>query len=109
MNIPKYDEIQLPALQILNKGEQLKAKDLEEKLAIHFKLTEEEKNHPYNSGNGPVFLDRINWALSYLNMAGLVSKPKRGVYEINKIGKEVLKTPNKFHDFVAKQIELREK
>ena len=108
MNIPKYDEIQLPALQELSNGEQLRAKDLEEKLSIIFKLTEEERNHLYNSGNGPVFLDRINWALSYLNMAGLVSKPKRGVYEINEIGKEVLKTPNKFHEFIAKQIELRE-
>jgi restriction system protein len=108
MNIPKYDEIQLPALQILSNGEQLKAKDLEEKLAIHFKLTEEERGHLYKSGNGPVFLDRINWALSYLNMAGLVQKPKRGIYEINQIGLEVLKTPHIFQEFVDKQIELRE-
>ncbi len=108
MNIPKYDEIQLPALQILSKGGQLKSRDLEEQLVVHFRLTDEERNQLYKSGNGPIFLDRINWALSYLNMAGLVSKPKRGIYEINDIGKEILKTPHQFHQFIAKQIELRE-
>jgi restriction system protein len=108
MNIPKYDEIQIPALQILKNGGQLKAKDLEEKLAIHFKLSDEERTHLYKSGNGPVFLDRINWALSYLNMAGLVHKPKRGIYEINELGREVLKTPDKLQEFVDKQIDLRE-
>jgi restriction system protein len=108
MNIPKYDEIQLPALQILNNGGQLKAKDLELKLVNHFNLTDEERNHIYKSGNGPVFLDRVNWALSYLNMAGLVKKPKRGIYEINDLGKEILKTPKNFREFIDKQIELRE-
>lgn len=108
MNIPKYDELQMPALQILNQGGHFKAKDLEEKLSVQFQLSDEERNHNYKSGNGPVFLDRINWALSYLNMAGLVSKPKRGFYEINDIGKEILKTPSKFREFVDKQIELRE-
>jgi restriction system protein len=108
MNIPKYDEIQLPALEILSRGGQFKSRDLEEQLVVHFRLTEEERNQLYKSGNGPIFLDRINWALSYLNMAGLVSKPKRGIYEINEVGKEVLKTPHQFHQFIAKQIELRE-
>lgn len=108
MNIPKYDEIQLPALKILSSGEQLKSRDLEPKLAIHFKLSEEEINLQYNSGNGAVFLDRINWALSYLNMAGLVTKPKRGIYQISENGKEILKTPAKLKEYIAKQLEHRE-
>lgn len=108
MSIPKYNEIQLPILEILSLGNQFIAKDLEPKLAIHFNLTDEETNLPYNSGNGTVFLDRINWALSYLNMAGLVSKPKRGIYEISESGKEILKTPNKLKEYISKQIEQRE-
>lgn len=108
MSIPKYDLIQFPALQILSDEKEWKSRDLEPLLAIHFKLTEEEMTEPYSSGNGTIFLDRINWAMSYLNMAGLVSKPKRGIYKINEKGKEVLKKPTEFRDYVKKQIEQRE-
>lgn len=44
----------------------------------------------YDSGNGPVFLDRISWAMSFLNLAGYIDKPKRGVYQINDAGRLVL-------------------
>lgn len=108
MNIPKYDSIQLPALQILSDGNEWKSRDLEPLLAIHFKLSESEIEIPYNSGNGTIFLDRINWALSYLNMAGLVTKPKRGIYVINENGRNILKNTSNFREYVAKQIEQRE-
>ena len=108
MSIPKYDQIQFPALQILADEKEWKSRDLEPLLSVHFKLTEEEKTEPYSSGNGTIFLDRINWAMSYLNMAGLVSKPKRGIYKINEKGKEVLKKPTEFRDYIKKQIEKRE-
>lgn len=108
MSIPKYNEIQFPILEILKNGKPFKARELEPFLAKHFNLSEDEINRPYNSGNGTIFLDRINWALSYLNMAGLVSKPNRGIYEISESGKEILKTPNKLKEFIYKQIEQRE-
>lgn len=108
MKIPKYDEIQLPALKILSNGIELKPKELSTKLATHFKLTEDEINLQYNSGNGSVFINRINWALSYLNMAGLVIKPKRGIYQISESGKDILKTPNKLKEYISKKLEERE-
>ncbi len=108
MTIPRYDELQLPALKLLSNGEQWKSRELEEPLAKHFNLTVDEMNQMYDSGNGPVFFDRINWALSYLNMAGVVTKPKRGIYKINEAGIKILKTPEKFREFIDKKIESRE-
>jgi restriction system protein len=108
MSIPRYDEIQLPALKLLSDGVQMKSKEMEEPLAKHFNLNEQEINQMYGSGNGPVFIDRINWALSYLNMAGLVYKPKRGVYQINEEGKKVLQNPEKFREYIDKKIQSRE-
>jgi restriction system protein len=108
MAIPRYDEIQLPALKLLSDGIQMKSKEMEEPLAKYFKLNEDEINQMYGSGNGPVFIDRINWALSYLNMAGVVYKPKRGVYQINDEGRKLLQTPNKFRDYIDKKIQNRE-
>ena len=108
MAIPRYDEIQFPALRLLSDGKQWKSREFEEPLVQYFKLTEEEKNRMYDSGNGPVFFDRINWALSYLNMAEVVSKPKRGVYQINDEGIKILKNPDKFREFISNRIESRE-
>ena len=62
----------------------------------------------YSSGNGPVFYDRISWALSYLNMAGLVQKPKRGYYQITDIGLNLLNTPNKINDYIAENTKKRQ-
>ena len=68
----------------------MRAKELRIPLAKHFSLTEEEMNMWYPSGNGEIFLDRISWALSYLFIAGLVEKPKRGDYKISEKGASML-------------------
>ena len=110
MTIPRYDEIQIPALNTLKDGIPKKARDMESALAKHFNLRDEDINQMYDSGNGPIFIDRINWALSYLNMAGVVIKPKRGIYQINDKGKELLKlnNPEKFREYINKKIQSRE-
>ena len=108
MAIPKYDEIQLPALKLLSDGKELKSSEFEVPLAKHFKLTDEEVNQAYDSKNGHVFKDRINWALSYLNMAGVVRKPKRGVFQINDEGLKLISTPEKFREYIDKKIDSRE-
>lgn len=72
----------------------MQVKDLQTPLANHFKLTPEEVNAIYNSGNGNVFRDRISWALSYLFMSKLIEKPKRGEYVISQMGKEMIASCN---------------
>lgn len=104
MSIPKYNEIQLSALELLKDREVKKLKNFELPLSKIFSLTEEELNVMYSSGNGPVFYDRISWALSYLNMAGLVHKPKRGYYQITDSGISILSTPDKLADYISRNI-----
>jgi mrr restriction system protein len=72
----------------------MQVKDLQTPLANHFKLTPEEVNAIYDSGNGKVFRDRISWALSYLFMAKLIEKPRRGEYVISQMGKEMIASCN---------------
>jgi len=86
MAIPRYDDIQFPALKLLSDKKQRKANEFEEPLAKVFNLTVDEVNQMYESGNGPIFNDRVKWALSYLTLAGVVTKPKRGIYQINDEG-----------------------
>ena len=108
MAIPKYDETQLPALQLLATELEIKTKDFVRPLAKHLHLSDEEVSQMYPSGNGPIFYDRIVWGLSYMYMAGLVDKLKRGFYKITPTGKELLKTPDKINKYIDKIIKLRE-
>ena len=84
--IPRFEEIRVQALRMLKSGAVMRAKDFRNPLAIHFRLTEQDMNAEYPSGNGNIFADRISWALSYLFIAGLVDKPRRGDNRINTKG-----------------------
>ncbi|EKO3801095.1 restriction endonuclease [Vibrio harveyi] len=90
MSIPKHNEIRFAALKLLNNGQTMKSKEFVAPLKEHYQLSNDEVNQMYDSGNGPVFYDRITWALSFLNANGLVDKPKRGVYQINDNGRAIL-------------------
>ncbi len=107
MPIPTHDEIRVPALKLLQEKGILKLKDFESPLAKEFNLEHDELVQMYDSGNGPVFYDRISWALSYLNMAGLTKKPKRGHYEITEDGIKILATPDKINDYISEKIQQR--
>lgn len=109
MPIPKYDEIRISALNLLLDGKLMKLKNFVEPLAIKFSLTEEEINEMYPSGNGHIFYDRISWALSYLNMAGLLDKPGRGIYKISSKGIAIMQTPEKINEFVDSEVAKRDK
>ena len=105
MAIPKYNEIQLPILKILSNGSVFKLKDFVEPVAKEFSLTNQEINEMYASGNGHIFYDRISWALSYLNMAGLLDKPGRGLFKISPKGFQFLKNPDKLSVLVEKEVQ----
>lgn len=108
MTIPKHDEIWKYALELLSDGNERRPREFESPLAIKFNLTEEELGQMYASGNGPVFFDRICWALSYLSMAELVVKPKRGIYKINEKGLELLATPEKIEKYINTKLDERD-
>ena len=95
-------------MELMNRKGKIKLRDFTNPLAEHFALTDEEVNEIYPSGNGQIFYDRISWALSYLNMGGLVDKPKRGIYELSQTGRDLLKTPERVDAYIEKQLETRE-
>lgn len=105
MSIPRHDQIRLPALQLLAKHDTLRLKGFENPLAEQFNLSTEELSQMYSSGNGPMFYDRISWALSYLKMTGLVLKPKWGTYQISELGKTMLSAaPNEINHYIDEQL-----
>jgi restriction system protein len=108
MPIPKHNEIRIPVLEYLKSKGPASTKQMIEPLSHYFKLTDEEVNQMYESGNGPVFKDRISWAITYLGFTDLISKVKRGFYSITPKGIEMLRTPDKIDGYIDKMHALRE-
>ena len=72
MAIPDYQSIMLPLLKLVSDGQEYKMRDVTDKLADHFNLTEEERQEPIPSGTQALFYNRVGWARTYLVKAGLL-------------------------------------
>lgn len=106
MDIPKFDEIMPAALSELSKFRDVavKWKSLEEPLAEHFGLTEEDLSSEYDSGNGRIFLDRIGWALSYLAITKLIERSKRGYCKITETGLSLVGKEKEIKAYIKNRI-----
>lgn len=106
MSIPKYDEVMPAVLQELAKPDVgiVSWKSLEDPLAEYFNLTEEDVAKEYESGNGRIFLDRISWAITYLVIAKLVERPKRGFCTITDLGHTKVGNTDEIKSYVKQKL-----
>ncbi len=92
MPIPDYQTIMLPALKFVAEKGSAKSNEIFPPVIKFFKLSEEEINALLPSGKQRVIDNRTQWALFYLYKAGLLKRPKRGLYLIADEGKALLKS-----------------
>jgi len=62
-------------------------------LADEFKLSDADREEPLPSGRQSKFSNRVAWAKSYLQQAGLLLSPRRGHFQLSDRGRDVLKAP----------------
>jgi restriction system protein len=79
-----------PLLELAADGKEHSLVEAREKLAQKFKLTEEEKSTLLPSGRQARFTNRVAWARVYLGQAGALEVPKRGWFQINDRGRQLL-------------------
>lgn len=91
MAIPDYESLMLPLLRLSADGSIHKFSDVVDRLADELGLTNEERTELLPSGMQPVFRNRVGWAKSYMKQAGLLTFPKRGLFQITERGHNVLK------------------
>jgi restriction system protein len=89
MPVPEFNEIKAPALEFFADGNLHKISEAYTNLAVHFALTEEEQNEMLPSGVQRRWHNRANWACYDLFRAGLLERPKRGLYRITEVGKQL--------------------
>ena len=90
MAIPDYQKIMLPLLQHINDGKVHTARELRRTLGDYFDLTTEEHQHLLPSGQQTTFHNRVAWAKTYLERAGLLKNVRRGHFTITDRGREVI-------------------
>lgn len=89
MPIPDYQTLMLPVLRSAAQGE-VKLGDIASSLAESLGLSEEEVSELLPSGQQTVFVNRVGWAKTYLNKAGLIETTRRGHFHLTDQGQEVL-------------------
>ncbi|MDD8021233.1 MAG: restriction endonuclease [Acidobacteriota bacterium] len=90
MPIPDYQTIMLPLLESLNDGQEHQMREIIEKLAQEFNLTDEDRKALLPSGQQFIFDNRVGWARTYLKKAGLIDTPLKGYIKITDRGRQVL-------------------
>ena len=90
MALPSFDEFFLPFLQVLHEHGPTSLQQMREHLAIKLGVTEEEQLELLPSGRQRRYDNRVGWARTYLNKAGLIKTISRGVYELTPEGKSLV-------------------
>ena len=90
MNIPDFQTVMLPIMEIAADKNVYPMRDLVNKLIDKYGLSDEEKKELLPSGKQTVFENRIGWAKTHLKKAGLLIYPKRGCIQITERGQSLL-------------------
>lgn len=90
MAVPKFFEFFEGFLTAIQDGELHTAKEVRQTLALEMQLSEEDCAEMLPSGKQSKFDNRVAWARTYLDRAGLIETPARGKYRITDDGRQAL-------------------
>ena len=92
MSVPKFFEFFEAFLKVVDDGNLHAAKDVRNQIAREMALTESDLSEMLPSGKQRTFDNRVAWARTYLDKAGLIETPQRGKYRITDAGRAALKS-----------------
>lgn len=93
MAVPDFQSLMLPLLRMAGDGREHSVAEARDTLAAEFKLSETDREELLPSGRQSKFANRVAWARSYLQQAGLLLAPRRGHFQMSDRGRGILKNP----------------
>ena len=104
-----------PILEFLSGGQQAHGSEIVDAMVQRFQLSEVEANALQSTGRQRVIVSRVNWAVTYLAQAHVLSRPSRGFVEITASGLKLLaenqgvnsRTLEQFESFRAFKAKVR--
>lgn len=95
MAIPKFFEFFEGFLHAVEDGKIHSAKEVREIIASSMNISSSDRAEMIPSGKQSIFDNRVAWAKTYLDKAGLIETPQRGKYCITAEGKKALSSGKK--------------
>ena len=95
MAVPKFFEFFEGFLRAVEDGNIHTAKEVREIIATTMKISDLDRSEMLPSGKQSTFDNRVAWARTYLDKAGLIETPQRGKYRITLAGREALSSGEK--------------
>lgn len=92
MSVPKFFEFFDSFLKVLEDKEIHSAKEVKAAISKQMGLSEDDLGEMLPSGRQTTFGNRVMWARTYLNKAGLIETPSRGNYRITDEGIKALQS-----------------
>lgn len=118
-NLPTWDALVAVALQIGLQQEEWKGKELTKKVVDSLDLPDDLKSLTYEKyPDDKIINNRVTWALSEGATGGLFIRPRRGVYKVTELGKQLLekygikidsKIVHRQPQYVAHQNEIKQR
>jgi restriction system protein len=93
--VPKFFDFFEGFLQAIEDGELHSAKEIREIIAKDMNISESDRAIMLPSGKQSTFDNRVSWAKTYLDKAGLIETPVRGKYRITESGLAALASGEK--------------
>ncbi len=90
MSVPDFQSFLSPVLDIASDGAQHSLKETRERISAAMGLSKPDLSDLLPSGRQTKFNNRVSWAVSYLVQAGVLVRPRRGVFKITERGRELL-------------------
>lgn len=92
MAIPDYQQIMLPLLKLTNDGREWSLREAVQAIGREFKLTPAELEERIPSQSMSTIYNRVGWARTYLAKATLLTRTRRGYFQIADAGRALLAT-----------------
>jgi len=93
--LPRYTDLMLPTLRAMDSlGGSGSAKEITAKVLEAVNPSDEQLARTYeNRPSKSIVLDRIDWARSYCKLGGALDSPRRNLFLITTLGREILQLP----------------
>lgn len=105
MAVPDFQSYMTPILHFLSQHQEQHLNVVREAMTEYFQLTDDDLHEILPSGKQTKHYNRVNWALTYMKQAGLLSSPRRGFYKITPLGQEVVSSNSHVNTAFLRQFE----
>ena len=93
--LPSYHDLMLPVVRaVLELGGSGNSREISESVIESEGFSEDLLALTYEGREKSILVDRLDWARSYCKLGGILESPKRGLFLITDLGREIAALPD---------------